>query len=459
MRAPWLALLGSLVLAAACGPPQTAGAGSETTPPREEPDDAEGEGGETRTEPAEVGGREPTLQERAVIQRLSLMAERVRGLAFERPVDVAIQDRDQIVEHLTEQIIEEDLAKARVVYVALGLLPPDIDLRDVLERVLGEQVVGYYDHDTAHLVVRDDVMHTLGRSRALPVDEARVTIVHELVHALQDQRLGLSEHMDEDTDTDPENAYHALVEGDATLAMIGYMTEQAGGRLEWITRNPAQLRMVLGQAPPIGDENLSNAPAIVRIPLVSAYLDGLVFAASLHGRGGWRAVDAAHRALPASSEQILHPDLYEQGELPDAIAIGELPELTAAGLTVFDEDSLGELELSVYMGQLDGSANAAAAAGWSGDRLRVYRDAQEATSVVWFMAFDDEGEAREAEDAARRVRAAAPPAEQARQSLLRIGRGLLLTRQLDAGLLPPVERAFGAFARSLPPSPPHTPPP
>ena len=43
-------------------------------------------------------------------------------------------------------------------------------------------------------------------------------VVHELVHALQDQHLGLSQAMEQERTTDAENAFGALVEGDATLA-------------------------------------------------------------------------------------------------------------------------------------------------------------------------------------------------------------------------------------------------
>jgi hypothetical protein len=281
--------------------------------------------------------------------------------------------------------------------------------------------------------------------------------VHELVHALQDQRLGLGEQIEEDGPSDRRSAYHAVVEGDATLAMIGYIAQQAGGRLEWITRDPEQLRTMMeqAQASPIPDAELRAAPPIVRETLVASYLDGLVFAATLHGRGGWRAVDDAHRVLPVSTEQILHPELYVAREKPDEVRVPDIEALTAAGLVHHDDDVLGELEMGIYLGQRDESGvNEQAAQGWSGDHVRVYSDGNGGHAVVWFTAWDTEDEAREAEAAARAIAEAVPAAERPTHRVERAGRAVLILRHLPPGLHAAVRSKFRELARGLPPSPP-----
>ena len=453
-RVSWL----FAVAIAACGPASHPGEPTSTTSARashersaidDEPDDAPLDTPE--------GGRAPTMQERLVIERLAHTAERVRGLAFERRVESEIQSREAIVAHLTQQLEEETLESSRLVYVALGLLPADLDVRALLERVLGEQVVGYYDHETDKLVVRDDIMRALGRGRGAAVDEAKVTIVHELVHALQDQRLGLGEQIEEEGPSDPRSAYHAVVEGDATLAMIGYIAQQAGGRLEWITRDPEQLRTMMeqAQASPIPDAELRAAPPIVRETLVASYLDGLVFAATLHGRGGWRAIDDAHRQLPVSTEQILHPELYVAREKPDEVRVPDIEALTAAGLADHDDDILGELEMGIYLGQRhERGVDDEAAKGWSGDHLRVYANGDQGHAVVWFTAWDTEDEAREAEAAARAIAEAVSPEERPTHRVERAGRAVLILRHLPPRLHAAVRRPFRDFARALPPSPP-----
>ena len=51
-------------------------------------------------------------------------------------------------------------------------------------------------------------------------------------------------------------------------------------------------------------------PEILRRQLEFPYLEGQVFVTTLLGQGGWDSVDAAWDELPASTEQILHPERY-----------------------------------------------------------------------------------------------------------------------------------------------------
>jgi hypothetical protein len=253
--------------------------------------------------------REPTLREARVIQELMRNAEQVRHLRFKGPVPVLVQDRERITAYVETQIEDDELARAHTVYTALGLLDARADVRGMLLRLMGEQIVGYYDAEAKHLSVRDDVMRAFARNTAQEdapgfeeddgqdeLIEARIVLVHELVHALQDQNLGLSARIEEKRDTDAENAFHALVEGDATLAMIGHALEREGIPLHRVTGNPAQVRSfpeLVRQSPLAGSE-LEQAPAIVRVPLLSAYVDGLSFCASLHGAADWAGVDRAY---------------------------------------------------------------------------------------------------------------------------------------------------------------------
>jgi hypothetical protein len=422
----------------ACSPPATIV--PDDPPPQqqaatEEPDEL-----------AEVPGRRPTREEARAIAQLLRIAEEIRGLTFERAVRFRIQSREVITEFVQSKIDDDELEVSRVFYVALGLLPRDLDIRALLISVLGEQIVGYYDHERGVMVVRDDVAAQLeegGVDRAL--GEAEMVIVHELVHALQDQRLELGTRYAEERTVDGDNAFASVVEGDATLAMIGHMAAQNGRPLSAITRNPALLRMLIGNSPAQGagdNAQMGSAPAIVRVPLLSRYVDGLVFCATLHGQGDWSAIDDAHRNPPTTTEQILHPERYLAGEGAVAIAFPEIPELAAAGWSTHDEDTLGELEMGIYFASgRELERDESAAAGWGGDRLRVIRNAAGETAALWFTAWDDEGEAREAAAAARAV-AAGDPEHLVDQQ----GRNVLIVRDLPTALHAPVRAAFSAFA-------------
>jgi hypothetical protein len=387
--------------------------------------------------------REPTAKEYKVIQELMVESEKIRGLKFLRPVPVQIQDRAAITAYVESQIEEKELEKSRSVYTALGLLSPDLDIRSLLLRVLGEQILGYFDPKTNKLVVRDDIIRSIeSGERDSPnplVDEARVDLVHELIHALQSQHLSLSENIDLKRDNDAENAYRSLIEGDATLAMIGYMLikQQPDARLSQLTGNPNWIRSLaamIDQMPVAGPE-LANAPKIVSVPLLSAYVDGLAFVANLHAQNGWKAVNAAHRSPPTSTEQILHPERFLRGDLPNIVKIPDLPALTREGYELVDEDTLGELEMRVYFAQV-GNDDAAerAAEGWGYDRLRLYRKNSDATSVIWFTTWDDENEAKEAQTAARDVLSTVPQSKRDRFDVAWSGRTVLIIRELPPHL-------------------------
>lgn len=396
-----------------------------------------------------LAGRAPTMRERQLIVRLTRQAEETRGLRFLRPVPVRIQTRQQALAHLFRELEQEELDEAQQVYTALGLLPAGMDIRQLLERVLGEQVAGYYDQDVHQLVVRDEVIDSL--DRGTPQERAQVgpTILHELVHALQDQHLQLADGRFDDAKSDTESAYQSLVEGDATLAMLGHFVEAQGLPLSLLTGQPDQIRRFADLAMREGRETeLQNAPAILRVTLLSSYSDGLLFCAALHRRGGWEAINQAHLTPPVSTEQVLHPSRYFAGEVPDRVEVPPLPSLVAAGYRRFHEDSLGELELGVYFGQPEDSTNPSAADGWSGDALAAYRRAGH-VAVVWFSAWDSDAEADEAEAAARAVQRHG--ASQGNGHLvLRTGRALLILRGVPASLHPPIVNQFRHFAAGLP---------
>lgn len=435
---------------AACGPP----AGRTTPDPERERELSEITRAEPQgAEPAlEAAGRALTPSEARAFGPLLDAAERIRGLRFVRPVPTRVQSQGDIVAFVRGHIDREELEQARVFYVALGLLAPDLDVERMILAVLGEQIVGYYDPDDGVMVVREDVVADLARSSDLAHDQSAIVLVHEYVHALQDQHLDLHEQQDVERTIDGENAFASLVEGDATLAMIGWIVESQGARLSQLTRDPRVLAGVVRDQPMAGGEELGSAPAIVRAPLLSRYLDGLLFCADLHGRGGFRWIDETFARPPESTEQVLHPDRYLARERPETIPLPPFPELETAGYAVHDEDTLGELETSVYFAQgTDHDRELAAASGWGGDTLRIYTREGASSAVVWWTSWDDEREAIEAEAAAGRVRdLASTPAS---HLVRRTGRGLLIVRDLDPALHAAVIDDFDPWARALPAHP------
>jgi len=160
--------------------------------------------------------------------------------------------------------------------------------------------------------------------------------------------------------------------------------------------------------PPLTQSELDNAPAIVRIPLLAAYLDGMAFSAQLFAQGGWASVDRAFRDPPVSTEQILHPTLSTAALKPAEQRIPDAEVALGADYELWFDDTLGELELSVYFGiDLRETESRQAAAGWGGDRIYAYRPRGAGQSselaVLWLTSWDSKADAKEAQHAAELV--------------------------------------------------------
>jgi hypothetical protein len=115
------------------------------------------------------------------------------------------------------------------------------------------------------------------------------------------------------------------------------------------------------------------------------------FISALDSRGGLDAVDEAFQELPASTEQIIHPERYPN-DAPTPVDIADLSGELGEGWTDLDVMAVGEAWLQVALGlRLDGSDAADAAAGWDGGTYRAWSDGDEVAvllSTVWDSELD-----------------------------------------------------------------------
>ncbi|MEQ1855979.1 MAG: hypothetical protein ABL963_05875 [Longimicrobiales bacterium] len=294
------------------------------------------------------------------------------GLELREPVRIERRSREDLVRYLHIKLDEEmppEDARATVdAYALLGLVPADLDLRSVLLSLYTEQVAGYYEPDSTALFVMDDQ----------PEGALEALLVHELVHALQDQSADLDALTDRGLGNDRAVAAQTAIEGHATLVMLEYMTEQMLGEPIDIAEIPdfaAQMRPALeamrGQFPA-----LAGAPTIIQESLLFPYLEGTAYVQSLWA-GGDRIAPFGTR-LPFSTEQVL-----TRGSAEEPIDL----ELTALAGRIVREDVLGRLEVGILL-QEHGAA-AAAADGWAGDRYALVESATGARSLAWYALWDD----------------------------------------------------------------------
>jgi hypothetical protein len=267
---------------------------------------------------ASVAGS-PTRNAAIVATTAAVLKEtsEIRELAILRPVKSGAQSRTEIermlIKNLDEQMTPAEMRATEIGLRKFGLAPDDFEYRPFIIRLLTEQVAGYYDTKAREFRLAD----------WLELEGQKPVMAHELTHALQDQHFNLRRFEKwPHGDSDAELAAHALIEGDATLAMTIYMAKNPLVALAF-SRS-------LSSAD-ISSEQFNKAPRALRESLVFPYMQGMEWATQVYRKGGWSLVSKAFTELPQSSEQILHAEKYFGHEQPVKVVLPDVASLLNAG--------------------------------------------------------------------------------------------------------------------------------
>jgi hypothetical protein len=377
-------VLASVLIAAACGAPAPAPIASPTAA--------------TPSAPPSSPAPAPTRDLSAVYAEINRQVQEIRGLREIEPVHPRIVSPDEMAAILEKAVREETppelLAATERLYRGLGLLPTDASLADVYVDLLESQVAGLYRPETKSLYV-------VSRGGDVGAVE-QLFYAHEYQHALQDQHFDLTalqEGLEDQTDL--QLARLALIEGDAYVLMTRWMLEHLG---------PDGLREVIEASnDPTALEALERIPPIVQAQILFPAQQGLQWILGIQSSGGWEAVDEVWRRPPVSTEQILHPEKYIADERPVPVSIpSDLAERMGAGWRVGLEDTMGELQLGIWLREALGSVREAdsAAAGWGGDRIVLLDGPDGAWAIYLESEWDSVADAAEFAGAADRSLAA-----------------------------------------------------
>ena len=291
--------------------------------------------------------------------------------------------------------------------VALGLVAEGRDfIADFLDAA-GALAAAHYDP-------KQDTFFVL---KELPEKTLRTTMLHELQHALQDQKLdldGLQKGASESKNPDRGLAARCLWEGEATfvetLAQLRAMGMDGARAANAIAPQIRMLRdlpfaqfmqMQIGQARQMGMteaaesmERVKSLPAFLVRQVVEPYMVGAVAVIEAFKKGKWEAVDALWKNPPQTTEQVLHPEklLGETRELAVPVAVPDLAGVLGGGWTRRHEDGMGELSIRVLLtDQMPTEAHGSAlvaAAGWGGDRYAVWKKDGGRPLLAWLTVWD-----------------------------------------------------------------------
>ncbi len=373
----WLivaALSGAFALACGGSGPRTAPSLSEPPPPKKPP--------RTHAE-AKPERKSAVSDEQRHVNRVLRSVSKLRGLSQQSEVHGEALTPEQMVEYvraqLKEEIPEQVILASNELFFALGVVKANFDYELSLLKLMGSELAGFYDpkHKTMYLRSELDGMNR------------HITLVHELVHALQDQHYDLGKIIAFREDgSDEQSALHALAEGDATSLMLDEILQDSG---KTALDMPDEVTALQMRAMTASSPELSDVPGIIKRSVIAPYVDGLLFVHELRRKGGWPAVDAAWKNPPQSTEQLLHIAKFEAREAPEVVpvpAAATRGQAVAAPATVTYHDVMGEQSLRLLFEEWMPARSAAEAADdWAGDRGAVFIDG-ELRAVAWRIRYD-----------------------------------------------------------------------
>ncbi len=276
------------------------------------------------------------------------------GLPIEHPVKKIFITRDKVNSELRKKFDEDKsnkrMERSELVLKKFGLLDQGFNLRPFLLSLLTEQIAGFYDNKTKTMNLLDWV----------PIDQQKPVMAHELTHALQDQKVGLTKwediepegvakNVEEDAkhiQTDEsETAREAVLEGQAMVSFADYMLKPTGKTLKDMPQVGDQLENGAGD---MSDSPvLARAPLILQESLLFPYTQGLKFeSAVLQKAGTERAFTGVLGAPPNTSAEIMHPDAYLERRPEPVLALPDIhPLIESAGYAPYDVGVMGELDV------------------------------------------------------------------------------------------------------------------
>lgn len=306
------------------------------------------------------------------VVELVAFVERERGLDFRHPVETTFLTGDEFVEGLEAVIGEltdeekEEIADDTALWRAIGLVEGDLDLVEAITQLHSETTLAYYDPETKQIVVRGTDLDV----------STRVTVVHELTHALQDQHFDLESKLEDDGSF----AFTGLIEGDATVIEERYL--QSLGQSEISDYDDSQA--VFGD-----DLDLGDVPEVFLAFQGAPYALGPGLVSALLEDGGHERLDESFLEPPTSDTHLLDPTTFLRGEEPDLL---ETPKLEPGETRLeHDEDEgFGAIGWYLFLAErIDPHAALRAVDGLGGDSGIAFRRDGEVCGRLAFSGVTD----------------------------------------------------------------------
>ena len=274
---------------------------------------------------------------------------KILDLPIKEPLKKSLRSKQEVRDYLVREEKEDRNDKERYAddktLEAFGLIPKGFPLDKFMIDALTDQVAGLYDPKAKEFYIADWI----------PADEQKSVMSHELTHALEDQSFHIDPWIKAARpNDDAELARDAVSEGSAMAAMVDYemLDQNVGVRdipdVTLMIRTGALTEM---EKDPI----LSKAPPFIRDQLLFPYLAGVGFTQSfLKDRSGWSDLHQIFDKPPVSTQQIMHPELYLHGVMPESVKLPDWKNVVPQDWKLLEENVMGEFGLNEVLKQFIG---------------------------------------------------------------------------------------------------------
>jgi hypothetical protein len=320
--------------------------GPATPPPDDEPD-------------------QPTDHEGwpAAIWPYASFVEQERGLDFKHPVPVRFLSDEDFRQKVTSDETKltdrerRQIQQTEGLFRALGLLDGHTDLFEASNDLSGAGVIGYYSDKDKVVRVRGD--------RLTPA--TKVTLVHELTHALQDQHFDLlarDKEFEKDDDSSAASAFQALVEGDASRIERAYRDSLSDDERAAVEAEESKTSSRY-------ENDVADVPRVLQTLMGAPYAFGEAMLAVATTVDGDDEVDALFRTPPTTDEQLIDPWTLV-GDRDEPLKVGAVH--LSRGEHQFDSGTFGELSWYLVLAERIPLIEALDASdGWGGDSYAGFR--------------------------------------------------------------------------------------
>jgi hypothetical protein len=264
----------------------------------------------------------PAEWDARVVDAVSIV-EDATDRQFEHPVAVTFRTDEEFEAEVRadESDLDDEsraqLADTEALGRALGLFEGATDLFDEQNDLRGSGILAYYSYGDREIVVRlpeDGTAAEIATFDDLPVD-LRATVVHEMVHALQDQLYDLAELQSSAEDDSQRSAILSLIEGHAVWVERFFVQEVLDDdeRAEYLERNTTAVEDF--------ETETAEVSAVLTATQGLPYATGPALIAVLDATGGADAIEQAFTENPPVAEdQVLLPSAYLDGDEPEDLA-------------------------------------------------------------------------------------------------------------------------------------------